>query len=234
MEERKRKRNLYVTPTQKKKLIELLSKHPMLLSGKRTQNFTNMDAQRVWQSIAKECNSIPGSKKHWRQWKKSWQDMRSKYFKRNSVKVNDGPSIKTLITKLEEECLSTSKNDEDFTETTEFVMLDESQEIYHDENLSHESISEPASPQEEKVFAIESQPTETKSNHKSKYKNNDHDCEPTGCNINCDILLSNEKRKIKLKEDFINFKKDYFRQKLKLLKEQTEALKSIAKEICNK
>ncbi|KAF9419460.1 hypothetical protein HW555_003960 [Spodoptera exigua] len=41
-----------------------------------------------------------------------------------------------------------------------------------------------------------------------------------------------EQRKIQIKEDYLNFKKDYLRQKLALLKEQTEALKSIAKEIC--
>lgn len=157
--------------------------------------------------------------------------MRSKYVKRKQDTIDDTP-ISILFNKLEEKVLSNSEKDEDYTETTEFVILNDNQEIFNDENLSQASISEPTSPQEEKLFTIESQPN-TKSDYKSnrKYSN---DSEHTNCNINCDLLISNENKKIKLKEDFINFKKDYLRQKLKLLKEQTEALKSIAKEICNK
>lgn len=70
MEDRKRQRCIYVTARQKKKLIELMAKHPQLISCKITQDFTFMDSQILWQNIASECNAIPGARKTWRQWRK--------------------------------------------------------------------------------------------------------------------------------------------------------------------
>lgn len=70
MDERRRLRSVYVTAKQKKKLIELITEHPELISCKVTQDFSYRDSQRLWQNIANECNSIPGAKKNWRQWKK--------------------------------------------------------------------------------------------------------------------------------------------------------------------
>ncbi|CAK1555558.1 unnamed protein product [Leptosia nina] len=198
---------------------------------KRNESFSNLDAQRLWQSIAKECNAIPGAKKHWRQWKKTWQDMRSKYAKRRRSSNNGVPSISGLLTEEEREVLFGVKMAEEYSENTEFVPLNDNQESFHDENTSACSISEPPSPQEVKVF--HTQKPKLRSDYKNKcYKNSS---EPSGnCSMSCDMLVTNEQKKIKLKEDFMNFKKDYLRQKLRLLKEQTEALKSIAREICNK
>lgn len=59
--------------------------------------------------------------------------------------------------------------------------------------------------------------------HRSKHKNN--------CVFNCDMLAEQEQKKIQLKEDYLSFKKNYLRQKLLLMREQTEALKNIAKEL---
>lgn len=70
MEEKKRQRCIYVTARQKKKLIELMNKHPELISCKVTQDFNYGDSHKLWQNIANECNSIPGAKKTWRQWRK--------------------------------------------------------------------------------------------------------------------------------------------------------------------
>lgn len=70
MEDRKRQRCIYVTARQKKKLIELMAKHPQLISCKITQDFTYKDSQILWQNIASECNAIPGARKTWRQWRK--------------------------------------------------------------------------------------------------------------------------------------------------------------------
>lgn len=70
MEDRKRQRCVYVTARQKKKLLELMTKHPELISCKVTQDFNYKDSQKLWQNIASECNSIPGARKTWRQWRK--------------------------------------------------------------------------------------------------------------------------------------------------------------------
>lgn len=71
MEHRKiRRRGVQVTYRQKKKLIEFVSKNPQLISCKVTPEFNYRDSQRLWQTLANECNAIPGSKKTWRQWRK--------------------------------------------------------------------------------------------------------------------------------------------------------------------
>lgn len=63
---------MYVTARQKKKLVELVTKHPQLIACKVTQDFNYNDSQKLWQSIANECNNVPGpgARKTWRQWRK--------------------------------------------------------------------------------------------------------------------------------------------------------------------
>lgn len=65
-----RKRCVYPTAKQKKKLLELMTKYPDLASGKLTPTLKYSDAQKLWVTIANECNAIPGSRKTWRQWRK--------------------------------------------------------------------------------------------------------------------------------------------------------------------
>ncbi|XP_032519253.2 uncharacterized protein LOC116771503 isoform X1 [Danaus plexippus] len=228
MEGRKRQRCVYVTARQKKKLIELMSKHPELISCKITQDFNYKDSQRLWQNIANECNAMPGARKTWRQWRKSWHDIRSKTKKRQAEKNGELPLLTTMLTSAEQEALgikniSTACN---YQESTEFVTMSEThQETFNDE-LSGATISEPESPPETKVF--NSRPK----TNKVKLKPSKHSPKHSSlCNFNCDMIAVQEQRKIQIKEDYVNFKKDYLRQKLKLLKEQTEALKSIAREL---
>ncbi|XP_026319592.1 uncharacterized protein LOC113230070 [Hyposmocoma kahamanoa] len=57
------------TYRQKKKLSSK-KKNPQLISCKVTPEFNYRDSQRLWQTLANECNAIPGSKKTWRQWRK--------------------------------------------------------------------------------------------------------------------------------------------------------------------
>ena len=70
MDRTKRQRGIYVTVKQKKKLIELMAKHPELISGRVTQDFKYRDSQQLWHTITNECNSIPGANKSLSQWKK--------------------------------------------------------------------------------------------------------------------------------------------------------------------
>lgn len=70
MDGNKRQRGVYVSARQKKKLLEFITKHPELITCKVTQDFSYRDSQKLWMAIANECNSIPGARKTWRQWRK--------------------------------------------------------------------------------------------------------------------------------------------------------------------
>lgn len=134
-----------------------------------------------------------------------------------------------MLTPAEQEALGLKNvsSTTSYQEATEFVPLDpDMPEEYNNEMDSTHTYSEPESPPEVKVFTTEPKEPKVKSSsskHSDKHQNN--------CFFNCDLLASSEQRKMQLKEDYINFKKDYLRQKLKLIKEQTEALKSIAREL---
>ncbi|KAJ8715249.1 hypothetical protein PYW08_005230 [Mythimna loreyi] len=231
MDRKKRQRGIYVTVKQKKKLVELMAKHPELISGKVTQDFNYRDSQQLWQTITNECNSIPGARKSWRQWRKTWHDLRSKTKKRQAETNGQLPSLASMLTPAEQEALGLKNVSSTTNQSTEFIPLEDNNDpdSFDIAVESNESYSEAESVPEEKVFTdshevnITNHHNNTKQN--SKHKNSD-------CAFNCDMLAVQEQRKIQIKEDYLNFKKDYLRQKLKLLKEQTEALKSIAKELC--
>ncbi|KAG6450655.1 hypothetical protein O3G_MSEX006703 [Manduca sexta] len=231
MDERRLRRGVYPTAKQKKKLIELVAKYPDLVSCKVRQGFNYTDAHKLWQNIAIECNAIPGARKTWRQWKKTWQDIRSKTKRRHTS--DNLPASLIMLTHAEKEALGlknvSSTTNYQTEEETEFVTL-QAEAIPETTNMNEmDSIatySDAESLPEEKVF-----PT---TNHKvTKLKNaikNGSKC-ANSCFFNCDMLSVQEQRKLQLKEEYMNFKKDYLRQKLKLMKEQTEALKDIAREL---
>ncbi|KAM3957908.1 uncharacterized protein ACR2FA_008053 [Aphomia sociella] len=230
MDERKKQRGTYATARQKRKLIEFVSKHPELISCKVTQEFNYKDSQKLWQAIAHECNSLPGpgARKTWRQWRKTWQDLRSKT-KKKAGAHGEVPTSAMMLTPAEQEALGLKNvsSTTSYQETTEFVQMDQENSIdnFNNDVESAVSFSEPESPPEVKVFA---RSTENKRKVKSSKSSSKHS---NNCFANCDLLASCEQRKIDIKEDYLNFKKDYLRQKLKLMKEQTEALKSIAQEL---
>lgn len=229
MERSKRQRGVYVTAKQKKKLIELMTKHPELISCRVTQDFNYSDSQQLWHSIANECNSIPGARKSWRQWRKTWQDLRSKTKKRQADTNGELPNSVVMLTPAEQEVLGLKNVSSTTNQTPEFIPLEEhnNQDSFDNVNESTASYSDADSAPEEKVF---SEPPEVKTKHKNNTKQNTK--HTNNCAFNCDMLAVQEQRKIQIKEDYLNFKKDYLRQKLALMKEQTEALKSIAKELC--
>ncbi|KPI99810.1 PREDICTED: uncharacterized protein LOC106126805 [Papilio xuthus] len=218
MERRERRRCVYVSASQKKKLIELITKHPELISCKVNQNFNYKDSQNIWRSIANECNAIPGAKKTWMQWRKTWYDLRCNTKRRQAESNGEVTTSNNFLTQAEQEALGI-KN---INEETQL-------EDMHEENLSDisaASLSEPESLPEQKVNI-----TTVDVNFPKKLK---HSSKSSGsCNLSCDIIAAQEQRKLEIKEDYLSFKKEYLKQKLTLMKEQNEALKSIAKELTN-
>ncbi|KAI5637786.1 myb/SANT-like DNA-binding domain-containing protein [Phthorimaea operculella] len=230
--EKKRK---HPSVDQKVKLMEFLAKHPPLVQGKFTSDFTVEDAQLLWQKVTRQLNSVPGgARKTWKEWRKTWHDF-SKYKRGFNKRKPEIPhfvsllspaAIKVLGSKLS---LPTHKITQ---ETTEFApsdsncldTFDNSMEADNiDDGLeSADSVSEPGSPDEKKVFATT---IEAKTDKSPKSRHSE------SCSENCSKLMKYEQRNLELKQEFFNFKKEYSRKKLEFIQEQTEALKSIAREL---
>ncbi|XP_051171341.1 uncharacterized protein LOC127288118 [Leptopilina boulardi] len=71
------KRKKYMSQEQKELLIGFMINHPKLQTGKFNKTFTVRDSQRLWQEVTQELHKIPGPTKDWKQWRKTWQDLRS-------------------------------------------------------------------------------------------------------------------------------------------------------------
>ncbi|CAH1111715.1 unnamed protein product [Psylliodes chrysocephalus] len=71
-----KEKKLYCSQQQKQQLTEMVTKDKQLLSGKFSNNFTMKDSVEKWENIALALNSMPGANKEWKQWKKTWQDMK--------------------------------------------------------------------------------------------------------------------------------------------------------------
>lgn len=137
-----------------------------------------------------------------------------------------------MLTAAEQEALGFKNvsSTTNYQEATEFVPLDiqlDVQDNFDNEIDPTVSLSEPESVPEEKVFT-RSHKKEKKLKNNNKKNDSAHS---DNCVFNCDMLAVQEQRKVQIKEDYYIFKKDYLKQKLVLLKEQTEALKNIAREL---
>jgi hypothetical protein len=64
----KPKRGSPINEEQKK--IHYLDAHPDLKTGKFSSKFTHQDSMELWQDIGVHLNSIPGSRKDWKDWRK--------------------------------------------------------------------------------------------------------------------------------------------------------------------
>ncbi|CAI6367430.1 unnamed protein product [Macrosiphum euphorbiae] len=104
-------KKIYCSKTQKEMLIQLLTKDSQLISGKFTSTFTFKDASNRWIEIADTLNAIPGCVKDWSQWKRTWQDSRSKVRSKKAMlnrHVNGtggGPQISQTLTPIENQIL---------------------------------------------------------------------------------------------------------------------------------
>eukprot|EP00102_Acyrthosiphon_pisum_P026237 XP_016663447.1 PREDICTED: uncharacterized protein LOC107884895 [Acyrthosiphon pisum] len=92
-------------------LIQLLTKDPQLISGKFTSTFTFKDARNRWIEIADTLNAIPGCVKDWSQWKRTWQDSRTKVRSKKAMvnrhvsSTGGGPQISQTLTPIENQIL---------------------------------------------------------------------------------------------------------------------------------
>ncbi|XP_072377501.1 uncharacterized protein [Diabrotica undecimpunctata] len=113
----RKQRARYLSSGQKEILIEFLEDHKHLRSGKFNSNFTFRQAQMLWQQLATKLNSVPGSRKDWRQWRKTWQDIRTKTkYKQASIYKLNIESMKANIpieslTPIEERIVTIIEND---------------------------------------------------------------------------------------------------------------------------
>ncbi|VVC29447.1 Hypothetical protein CINCED_3A003183 [Cinara cedri] len=70
--------NLRPTKFQMKRLVELVSMEPHLMTGTFSVNFNCQNAKEKWKKIANELNALPGAKKSYEKWKKAWHDTKTK------------------------------------------------------------------------------------------------------------------------------------------------------------
>ncbi|XP_041987343.1 uncharacterized protein LOC121739088 [Aricia agestis] len=67
----------FASQEQKYRLLRLVEADPQLKSGKFTKSFTKFEARKRWIAISHKLNSIPGAKKTWEEWRKTWQDKKA-------------------------------------------------------------------------------------------------------------------------------------------------------------
>ncbi|KAG5875276.1 hypothetical protein JTB14_033484 [Gonioctena quinquepunctata] len=109
------KKHSYCTQSQKQTLINLRKEkeNEPLLSGKFSKTFTFQDAKSKWQTIASILNSAPGASKDWKQWRKCWQNLRSKTKRKKSEQIKyardtgGGPPLPPELDITDELILST-------------------------------------------------------------------------------------------------------------------------------
>ncbi|CAH1107491.1 unnamed protein product [Psylliodes chrysocephalus] len=94
----------HMTENKKKTLIELLQNDEQLRNGKFTNNFTFAESRKRWIHISDTLNSIPGARKDWLYWKRTWQDLKKNVKKKSSdlkkytMGTGGGPPPKDLNT----------------------------------------------------------------------------------------------------------------------------------------
>ncbi|XP_071582266.1 uncharacterized protein [Temnothorax nylanderi] len=107
-----KKRCTYVNEEQKNLLVEFMRKHPELQSGKFSATFNYKHAQKLWEKVTAELHKIPGAQKEWKQWRKTWQDMRSSTKAKNaSIKnhakgTGGGPASSQVLTETDQNVLA--------------------------------------------------------------------------------------------------------------------------------
>ncbi|KAK9679338.1 Myb/SANT-like DNA-binding domain [Popillia japonica] len=103
--------NTFTYKDSERKWIEIEREEPDLLIGKLTNTFTYKDSERKWIEIESKLNAIPGGQKNWKQWRKTWQDMKSRTklkgaaISRYAKGTGGGPPIKQ-ITRVDENILN--------------------------------------------------------------------------------------------------------------------------------
>ncbi|KAI5637785.1 myb/SANT-like DNA-binding domain-containing protein [Phthorimaea operculella] len=212
----KQRHLMHPSKQQKKRLLEIITKHPLVIQGKTTDDFSLADARTVWQKITLELNAFPdGTRRTWKQWRKTWQDMYSKFKKLQQERPGAVPRSVLTLTTAEQEALG-------FKQTHSTRSHRKTRSKVNDVHVKDESeitLSDPEFSPDDKIFTASLNINNLRSALSSKHSQT------------LDLLAEQEQRKLELKQDFINFKKDYLRKKLKIMQEQSETLKVIAREL---
>ncbi|KAJ2940419.1 hypothetical protein O0L34_g99 [Tuta absoluta] len=215
-ETQKQRHLMHPSKQQKKRLLEIITKHPLVIQGKTTDDFSLADARAVWQKITLELNVFPdGTRRTWKQWRKTWQDMYSKFKKLQHERPGAVPRSVVSLTPNEQEALGFKQARLAPTHRKTRSRVNN----IHVKNESAISLSEPEFSPDDKIFTASININNLRSSLSSKHSQT------------LDLLAEQEQRKMDLKQDFINFKKDYLRKKLKIMQEQSETLKVIAREL---
>ncbi|XP_046735005.1 uncharacterized protein LOC124404716 [Diprion similis] len=91
---------------------DFMSNHPELTSGKFSSSFTVKHAQNLWAEVTGKLHEIPGAFKTWQQWRKTWQDIRSKVKAKNTMLKNHrnatggGPVSNETLTQTDENVMA--------------------------------------------------------------------------------------------------------------------------------
>nr|CAI5842380.1 unnamed protein product [Callosobruchus analis] len=98
----------HFTVEQKRVMLDFLNQHPQLYQGKFDNKFTFKEAQQQWTRLAELLNAIPGARKNWIQWRKTWQDYKGNIKKkaagirREQSATGGGPQTVCSLTTEEE------------------------------------------------------------------------------------------------------------------------------------
>lgn len=63
-------KKVYATSEQRASLIEFMGKHKNLQLGKFSNEFSFVDAKKLWEEISTILNAMPGATKNWNSWRK--------------------------------------------------------------------------------------------------------------------------------------------------------------------
>ncbi|CAG9765772.1 unnamed protein product [Ceutorhynchus assimilis] len=100
-----------ISPQQKIVLIEFMEQNPVMVTQKQSNQFTNADISKLWQTVTLTLNSIPGATKTWKEWRKTWSDIKSRTKKRvhenrkEALKTGGGPNISEGVNTEDEKVL---------------------------------------------------------------------------------------------------------------------------------
>ncbi|KAG5890858.1 hypothetical protein JTB14_016291 [Gonioctena quinquepunctata] len=144
----------HVSKVQKECMLKYLQENPRLTNIKFSASFNVKDAQMLWRSLAASLNRLPGrgSVKSWKQWRKTWQDLKSKtkmkYFQENGVLTKEEILILKISGELNGNQLPTtemnikSELDGDKTDINEFIILNENSTLNYEEKPNNEHLHE--------------------------------------------------------------------------------------------
>ncbi|CAG9769693.1 unnamed protein product [Ceutorhynchus assimilis] len=241
---------------QKDELVNLVTKDRDLVCGKFSNKFTNKDAEKKWIAITSKLNSIPGGQKDWKQWRKTWQDIKSRT-KTKKASINryergtgGGPPIQNItpveekvisvISKtaiLGETCINESQIEFDFDDDmeapVETLPIDDAivLEVNLDDSIELEEKPNEEVPLEKQVTKLgtpRKHPTKTiKRTAAASQLMTSAKATTSLANIS-EERLAFEKEKFQFKKQKFDFMKSYRERKLVLLERQAEALEALA------